>query len=40
MSAIAEVFRTHGAPFCPCCSGSAQVLFFSPPAARLHSGFT
>ena len=28
-----------GAPFCPCCSGSGHVLFFSPPAARFHSGF-
>jgi len=41
----AAVDRTHaqpktGAPFCPCCSGSGHVLFFSPPAARVHSGFT
>jgi hypothetical protein len=41
----AAVDRAHseakpGAPFCPCCSGSAQVLFFSPPTARIHSGFT
>lgn len=31
---------TPSAPFCPRCSGSGHVLFFSPPAARGHSGFT
>jgi hypothetical protein len=36
----AHAEATPGSPFCPCCSASAQVLFFSPPAARLSSGFT
>ena len=29
-----------GAPFCPACAGSGHVLFFSPPRAWFHSGFT
>ena len=29
-----------GTPFWPACSGSGHVLFFSPPRARPHSGFT
>ena len=41
----ADLHRKHakpktGAPFCPCCAGSGHVLFFSPPSAPLHSGFT